>query len=278
MGADDDTPPGRPRRSRAQTSTERDLEGLTARAARHAAAEAQAGASLESERTRMHREHKARRTHPRGVPIQEHQDLVERELSGTIDVPTDHDREITQPLDMLRRRLEDDEFEVAARMRRDSDDPILMLIKGQFNLAKKMRALLVKDRSENELQADKILEIRELIKHPPHEAVLELQAETERLWRAFSEMGKQIGTPHSENKGTAWENIEDSRTAYRWGRRIAGFALSIALASAGYVVASIRASGADEVLRAQDRAAIDEQKQELRELRRELQRQKDKSP
>jgi hypothetical protein len=279
VGDSDDTPRDRPRHRRAQTATERDLDGLRARgerADRQAAAED--GASTDSERTRKHNERKASRTHPRGVPISPDQDMVERELSGTIDVPTDYEREITQPVDMLRRRLDAEEFEVADRMRRDSDDPITMLIKGQFNLAKEVRALRVKDRSGNLEQADKMLEIRELIKHPPHEAVLALQEETERLWRAFAEMGKQIGSPRTDNKGTAWENIGRGQTVYRVGVWLAGFALTAALGSASYVIGSIRASGADEVLRAQDRHDIEELKQELKEARRALERLKDKTP
>jgi hypothetical protein len=273
MSADDDTPPGRPRRARAQTSTERDIEGLTARAARHAAHEA----SLESERSRIHREAKARRTHPRGVAVQSPPDMVERELSGTIDVPDEHEREITQPLDMLRRQLDEEEYRVVARMKRESDDPLTQLAQGQFNLAKEIRALRLKDRSSNEEQANQILE---LIKHPPNEAVIALQEDTERIWRAFAEMGSQIGTPHTESKGkgTVWESVHRSQTLHRWATWLGGVALTAALGSVTYVVASIRASGADEVLRAQDRHDIDELKQELKEARRTIERLKDKTP
>lgn len=271
MSDSDDTPPGRPRaRGRAQTSTERDIEGLRARAARHAAEEA----SLESERTRQHRERMARRTHPHGVAIP---DAVERELGGIGEI----EHEPTKPWDMLdREQLKPDELEIVRRSKRDSSDPAV------FSDLAKVTALihrcidtLLKDRSTRKEQADAILE---LIKHPPNEAVLELQEDVKRIWRAFAEVAEQLGTPHSESKGkgTIWESIHRSQILHRLGLRLAGVALAVATGGAGYVVASIRSSERDEVLRAQDRKDFEELKQEHRELRRAFERErlKDKTP
>lgn len=201
-------------------------------------------------------------------------DLVERELGG----PGEYvEPEITKPWTMLdRRNLKPAEQEIVRRSQRDSDSPatyadVVKLAAQQHDLIKD----LLVDRSSRKEQADAILE---LIKHPPNEAVTELQEDVHRIWRAFAEMGKQIGSPHSENKWTVQENIERGRTAYRWGVKLAGLALTLALGSAGYVVSSIRASGADEVIRAQDRKDLEESRQEIKDLRRVIERLKDKNP
>lgn len=221
------------------------------------------GASLESERSAKRREHKASRTHPHGIPIP---DAVEREFGGTGEV----EHEVTEPIEVLRRSLEPEDREIIDRLRRDSDDPIIALFAGQLNLSNELRKLKIGDRSERRDQANQILE---LIKHPPHEAVLELQEDVQRIWRAFAEIGKQIGQPHTESrgKGTVWEVIHRSQTAHRIAKAVATAALTVALGSVGYVVSSIRASATEEVLRAQDR-------QEIKDLRRDLQRLKEKTP
>lgn len=197
-------------------------------------------------------------------------DHVERELGG----PGEIEPEITKPWAMLdREQLKPDELEIVRRSKRDSNDPVF------FGDLAKLAALqfrqLIDDRSTRKEQANAILE---LIKHPPNEAVTDLQEEVKRIWRAFAEVGEQLGVPHSENKWTVQENIERGRTAYRWGVKLAGLALTLAMGSAGYVVASIRASGADEVLRAQERHDIEDLKSENKDLRRVIERLKDKTP
>jgi hypothetical protein len=202
-------------------------------------------------------------------------DMIERELGGG--AVGEIEPEVTKPWDLLdREQLNSDELEIVRRSRRDSSDPATYadIVKITARQARHIRELL-DDRSTRKEQADAILE---LIKHPPNAAVLELQEDVKRIWRAFAEVGEQLGVPHSENKWTVQENVERGRTAYRWGYRLAGFALTLALGSATYVVAAIRSSGADEVLRAQDRHDIDELKQENKELRRSIERLKDKSP
>lgn len=170
---DEPTPPERKSRPRhrAETATERDLKGLSARAARHAAAEA----SMESERTRQHKERMAACAHPREVPIPA--DMVERELGGPGEII---DPEPTKPWAMLDRdELNDDELEILHRSRRESDSPATYkdIIKVSAKQAKYIKALL-DDRSARKESADAVIE---LIKHPPHEAVLTLQAEVREL-------------------------------------------------------------------------------------------------
>lgn len=161
MGAEDETPRGRPRR-RAQTATERDLEGMRARAERHAASEA----SLESERSRQHRDRKAARTHPQGVTSVPIPDMVERELGGPQEIEAEG--EVTSPIEiLLDRELEPDDIEHVRRLRRDSDDPYAMLLK----LAKRQVAKEQEERSNNQERATQLLAI---LNRPPDEATRQL--------------------------------------------------------------------------------------------------------
>jgi hypothetical protein len=159
MSDEDPTPPGRPRR-RAQTATERDLEGMRARAERQAAAEA----SLESERSRDHRERKAARSHALGVPAIP--DMVERELGEPQEIGAE--KEVTSPIEiLLDHELEADDLEHVRRLRRDSDDPYAMLLK----LAKRQVAKEREERSNNQERATQLLAI---LNRPPDEATRQL--------------------------------------------------------------------------------------------------------
>jgi hypothetical protein len=223
--------------------------------------------------TDSERDRRRTRSHPFGVPIADH---VERELGGPGEVLG---REVTGAVALLRRELDPEDLEHVQRLKRDSDigSPLEALWGANYRLSKELERLKRDDWSANKHQADAIIE---LLAHPPHQAVSELQEDVQRIWRAVAEIGKHLGTPHTESrgKGTVWESVHRSQTLHRWGVWLAGIALTSALGTVGYVIASIRASGAEEVLRAQDRQNIKDLEQENKNLWREVQRLKDKTP
>ncbi len=100
-----------------------------------------------------------------GVPIVP--DAIERELGGG----ELGGYEVTKPWEVLDRdELNADEVEIIRRSRRDSQDPVVYadLVKVISRAMKKE----LDDRSAEKQHADRILD---LVKHPPHEAVRDLQ-------------------------------------------------------------------------------------------------------
>jgi hypothetical protein len=217
---DDPTPPGRPRR-RAQTATERDLEGIRARherAQRSAAAEAE---SLESERTRQHSERKAARSHAHGVPVIP--DHVERELGGPGEVAGEA-HEITEPWKTLdREELKPYEATIVERSKRNSSDPITVA-----DWAKTMALVMrrqLDERSEEKRRADAYMAVLDAT---PSGRLAARVAQLERalsgavpkswLWRAVGLMATTIlGSAvaivatlqsSSEQKGRLLERID----------------------------------------------------------------------
>lgn len=193
-------------------------------------------------------------------------DHVERELGP---LPNDFGgREITEPWEILdRQELRPEENRIIERSRRNSEDP-LTLADGAKMMARIIRREL-DDRSEKKQRADEMMAI---IDTTPSG---QLAARVAALESQLAELARQIGTPHSENKGTIQENVTRFRSMRSVAIWLAGAAFAVASSAFTYVATSIKTSGADEVRLERDERDIGQTQQDLREIRRALERRKD---
>ena len=162
--------------------------------------------------TASERRARARGRQGDGVPILT--DSVERELGGSGELGG---VEVTKPWALLdREELNADELEIVKRSKRDSSDPVVYadLVKVISRAMKKE----LDERSAAKHQADHMLE---LLRHPPHEAVKDLQVRMPVVERQLEKVSDKIST----------------------ATKVVGAAIVIALGALGYVVSVLWAGG-----------------------------------
>lgn len=196
----------------------------------------------DSERDARRGDLRHQRQFPRGVPV------VRPEASD----------EVTAPIELLLNGAPDGEdyAQIEALRRSESDLHRLVL-----NLAKALSRYRQEEKSGSKDIEKQVVA-----------AIDETQRQITELATRVETVRGELGERHTETKGSVHENLSKllgTRSTARW---LLGVALTAALSSVTFVVASIRSSGADEVRLGRTERDVEQCQQDIRDIRRELRR------
>ncbi|MGE5803374.1 MAG: hypothetical protein ACM358_14100 [Gemmatimonadota bacterium] len=188
---------------------------------------------------------------PRGVPV------VRPE-------PSD---EVTAPIELLLNGAPDveDYAQIEALRRSEADLHRLVL-----NLAKALARYRGEERSGSKAIEKQVIAAIDETQRQLGELASRVDAAAARA--EVATIRTELGERHTETKGSIHENLSKllgTRSTARW---LLGIALTAALSSVTFVVASIRSSGADAIRLGRNERDIEQCQQDIRDIRRELRR------
>ncbi len=245
MNQDDKTPPGRPIR-RAQTATERDLEGMRARAARHAAAD-----DFEDQSTPPHEcAPIVIAPEPSQPSLSDSQRdwFAQRLASG---IPVVKTRDTPTPGSLIARTTTPDELEILRHFRLASRTELEEFVAKMFVELREVRAdLNAKIESDSSDNATALQDLRELLNRPPN-------GRTKALEKRVDDIERSLATERSSDAVkdvTEDHRLKQLEADARFARRVAYAVVAFVAMSAAGVGLWLRSTGVD--------AGIDKQRLE----------------